>query len=208
MKKNYVRNKQLFVILILWLEYQNTNASKKTFEKLVKYQKNALEIHTGTSEYTLEQNDNVKSEYDTKTFNLPNIDEEKGMAKNESKNEFTCKILQQDQFIDIWGYKINWYDKEDGWTELRRNQTLKYNQIMMKQIKNMPSYTKYGYQKMKIPFELHDFILQGIKQTSSRLVNEPCAPNDPFHNCQRVKDDGSLGNNAQCTTNTLGSKLK
>ena len=46
---------------------------------------------------------------------------------------------------------------------------------------------------MKIPFELHDFILQGIKQTSSRLVNEPCAPDDPFHNCQRVKDDGTLG---------------
>ena len=58
----------------------------------------------------------------------------------------------------------------------------------------LPSYTKYGYQKMKIPVELHDFILQGIKQTSSRLVNEPCAPNDPFHNCQRVKDDGTLGN--------------
>ena len=70
--------------------------------------------------------------------------------------------------MDIWGYKINWYDKEDGWTELRRNMILKHNQKMMKQIKNMPAYTKYGYQKMKIPVELYNFILQSMKQISSR----------------------------------------
>ena len=99
--------------------------------------------------------------------------------------------------MDIWGYKINWYDKEDGWTELRRNMILKHNQKMMKQIKNMPAYTKYGYQKMKIPVELYNFILQSMKQNSSGLVNEPCAQDDPFHNCQRVKDDGTLGNNAK-----------
>ena len=75
MKIMYVRNKQLFLILILWLEYQNTNASKKTVEKLREYEKSALEIQTENTEYVLEQNDNVKSEYNTKTFNLPHIDE-------------------------------------------------------------------------------------------------------------------------------------
>ena len=111
-------------------------------------------------------------------------------------NESTSKILQQDQLIDIWGYKINWYDKEDGWTDLRRDMILQHNQKMMKQIKNMPAFTKYGYQKMKIPVELHNFILQSMKQNSSGLVNEPCTQDDPFHNCQRVKNDGTIGKNS------------
>ena len=59
----------------------------------------------------------------------------------------------------------------------------------------MPSYTKYGYQKMTIPVELHDFILQSMKQNSSGLRNEQCNQDDPFHNCQRVKDDGTIGKN-------------
>ena len=57
----------------------------------------------------------------------------------------------------------------------------------------MPAFTKYGYQKMKIPVELHNFILQSMKQNSSGLVNEPCTQDDPFHNCQRVKNDGTIG---------------
>ena len=62
-------------------------------------------------------------------------------------NEFTSKILQQDQLIDIWGYKINWYNKEDGWTDLRRNLILKHNKKMINKIKEMPAFTKYGYKK-------------------------------------------------------------
>ena len=108
-------------------------------------------------------------------------------------NEFTSKILQQDQLIDIWGYKINWYNKEDGWTDLRRNLILKHNNKMINKIKEMPAFTKYGYKKMEIPVELHNFILQSMKQNSSGLVNEPCTQDDPFHNCQRVKNDGTIG---------------
>ena len=112
-------------------------------------------------------------------------------------NEFTSKILQQDQLIDIWGYKINWYNKEDGWTDLRRNLILKHNKKMINKIKEMPAFTKYGYKKMEIPVELHNFILQSMKHNSSGLVTEKCEHDDPFHNCQRVKDDGTLGNNIQ-----------
>ena len=50
---------------------------------------------------------------------------------------------------------------------------------------------------MKIPVELHNYILQSMKHNSSGLVTEKCEHDDPFHNCQRVKDDGTLGNNIQ-----------
>ena len=61
-------------------------------------------------------------------------------------NKSKQSIYQQDQLIDIWGYKINWYNKEDGWTDLRRNLILKHNKKMIK-IKEMPAFTKYGYKK-------------------------------------------------------------
>ena len=81
MKRIYVRNKQLFFILILWLDYPNTNAKQKTVEKLKQYQENALKIHTENTEYIVEQNNDVESEYDTKTFIASKIEEEKGILK-------------------------------------------------------------------------------------------------------------------------------
>ena len=48
-----------------------------------------------------------------------------------------------------------------------------------------------------VPVELHNFILQSMKHNSSGLVTEKCEHDDPFHNCLRVKDDGTLGNNIQ-----------
>ena len=70
----HVSDKQFFLISILWLVYQNANANQKTIEKLKEYQKNALKNHT---EY-FEQSDDIISEYDTKTFNISDIDKEKG----------------------------------------------------------------------------------------------------------------------------------
>ena len=76
MKIIYLKYKQLIIILILWLEYPNTNANQKTIEKLKQYKKDASEIHTENTENIVEQNDNVNSEYNTKTFITSNIDEE------------------------------------------------------------------------------------------------------------------------------------
>ena len=76
MKIIYLKNNQLIIILILWLEYPNTNANQKTIEKLKQYKKDASEFHTENTENIVEQNDNVNSEYDTKTFIESHIDEE------------------------------------------------------------------------------------------------------------------------------------
>ena len=70
----HVSDKQFFLISILWLVYQNANANQKTIEKLKEYKKNALKNRT---EY-FEQSDDIISEYDTKTFNISDIDKEKG----------------------------------------------------------------------------------------------------------------------------------
>ena len=76
MTRIYVRDKKFFLILILWLLYQNADANQKTIEKLKEYQKNALKNHT---EY-FEQSDDVLSEYDTKNFNISEIDQDKGIS--------------------------------------------------------------------------------------------------------------------------------
>ena len=74
MRRIYVRDKKFYPILILWL-VQNANANQKTIEKLKEYQEiNTLKNHI---EYS-EQSDDVISEYDTKTFHISHIDEEKG----------------------------------------------------------------------------------------------------------------------------------
>ena len=74
MRRIYVGDKQFYPILILWL-VQNANANQKTIEKLKEYQEiNTLKNHI---EYS-EQSDDVLSEYDTKTFHISHIDEEKG----------------------------------------------------------------------------------------------------------------------------------
>ena len=62
----------MIIILILWLEYPKTNANQKTIEKMKEYQ--------GHSGYIEEQNDDIKSEYDTQTFITSDIDKEKGIS--------------------------------------------------------------------------------------------------------------------------------
>ena len=57
MTRIYVRDKKFFLILILWLLYQNADANQKTIEKLKEYKKNALKNNT---EY-FEQSDDVLS---------------------------------------------------------------------------------------------------------------------------------------------------
>ena len=73
-RKNYVKNIQFFLILILRSVYQNTNASKKTIAKLKKCPKNFQDIYTQTVEP--KQNNDVESKKDTKTFIVSQIDEE------------------------------------------------------------------------------------------------------------------------------------
>ena len=76
MRRIYIVDKQFFLILILWLVYQNANANQKTIEKMKEYKKNAPKNHTEC----FEQINDVMSEFDTKTFNISDIDEEKGIS--------------------------------------------------------------------------------------------------------------------------------
>merc|ERR1712156_925047 len=101
MRRIYVGDKQFYPILILWL-VQNANANQKTIEKLKKYQEIiTLKNHI---EYS-EQSDDVISEYDTKTFHISHIDEEKDKIEIEvqhcgcKKNISTNHIIHGDSNI-------------------------------------------------------------------------------------------------------------
>ena len=102
--------------------------------------------------------------------------------------------ILQDIFVDITGHEIDWYDKEDGWTEDRRKKIWNTNIITLDQSENLPAYTKSGYKKMSTPTELHNLILKTLKMKSTKYIDEELNEDDTIRNCQRINPDGSIGN--------------
>ena len=96
-----------------------------------------------------------------------------------------------DKFIDITGHEIDWHDREDGWTEDRRNKIWNHNLLMMDQLKKLPAFTKSGYKKMDIPPELYWSILQICKQNSTKYIDEGLNEHHFLANWQRINSDGS-----------------
>ena len=101
--------------------------------------------------------------------------------------------LQQEYFIDITGHQIDWYNSEDGWTDLRRHSILRANHVMMESIKRVPTFTKYGYKKMSIPKKLHHQILNSFNLNSSKLIDEIMHERDALSNWQEVTNNGIKG---------------
>ena len=101
--------------------------------------------------------------------------------------------IQQENFIDITGHQIDWYNSEEGWTDQRRHNVLIANVLMMEQFKNVPAYTKYGYKKMSMPKKLHHQILKSINLKSSKLTDEIMHERDPLSSGQEVINNGITG---------------
>ena len=64
---------------------------------------------------------------------------------------------------------------------------------MLEQIKQLPKFTQYGYKKMQIPKDLHQFILDTRNVLKDKQYNELCGEHFPLHNCQKVQRDGTIG---------------
>ena len=94
------------------------------------------------------------------------------------------KIISQPSFTDMWGYTVNWTDPEDGWNEARRRQVLNLRTKMKKQMSEVPHFTKNGYKKMKMPGNLHQFLLE--RRNLSDVSHEDCKTWDPSYNCQKI----------------------
>ena len=91
---------------------------------------------------------------------------------------------------DLWGYKHNWLDSEDGWDENRRKLFISRQKKGIYQTKHIPKYTKHGYKKMKIPTELYEL----INKIRRDIVFETEIFKDPdITNCHRLKADGTKG---------------
>ena len=48
----------------------------------------------------------------------------------------------------------------------------------------VPHFTKNGYKKMKMPENLHQFLLE--RRNLSDVSHEDCKPWDPSYNCQKI----------------------
>ena len=108
--------------------------------------------------------------------------------------QFYRSSLQDDRYlVDITGHQIDWYNSEDGWTDQRRHNVLRANNLMMENIKKVPSFTKYGYKKMSIPNKLHHHILKSFNLNSSKLTDEIMHERDPLSSGQEVINNGITG---------------
>ena len=102
-------------------------------------------------------------------------------------------LNQQENFIDITGHQIDWYNSEEGWTDQRRHNVLTANDLMMEQFKNVPAYTKYGYKKMSMPKKLHHQILKSFNLNSSKLIDEILHERDALSHSKQVIINGTTG---------------
>ena len=57
----------------------------------------------------------------------------------------------QDNFVDISGHEIDWYDEEDGWTEDRRKKIWYHNRLMLDQLGKVTCIYKKWLQKNEYP---------------------------------------------------------
>ena len=101
-----------------------------------------------------------------------------------------CTLYENSEiYTDAWGKEFNWYDSDDGWNEKRRQAVIFENEQNMLQSKRMPACTNIGYAVLKIPSQLYELIHEA--KAESKIVTEAC--NEVHQNCERVKEDGTMG---------------
>ena len=108
-----------------------------------------------------------------------------------SSEEEPCPLdTTKPTYTDLWGYEMDWYNLEDGWTEMRRKNMSKIEERLRYQMKRIPGFTKIGYKKMKMPKKLHQLILKA-RQTDN-FTYPDCEADWAMFNCQRVTKDGKI----------------
>ena len=110
--------------------------------------------------------------------------------KNENNSTRGYNINSQ-TFTDLWGFKHNWQDPEDGWDEKQRKLFISRQKEGIFQTKRIPEYTKHGYKKMPMPPKLYK-IIYDLRKNSSFFTPEPCVV-DQLSNCMRKNKDGIKG---------------
>ena len=109
------------------------------------------------------------------------------LCMNVNSNDIQKRLLQANNFTDLWGYTVDWTNKEDGWNDEKRELYLGRNARIYTLAKKVPEYTLDGYRKLKIPGKLYLRILQA--RSSSKLEPEKCLIPNSVNNCYRVKNE-------------------
>ena len=101
------------------------------------------------------------------------------------------KFQSQPFFEDLWGFKTNWTNPQDGWTDEKRKLRVTEHFNTIQQSSAMQAFTKLGYMKTKIPDKIHQKILQHKKQ--KHVSTEDCSSLKGFTNCELINSNGTLG---------------
>ena len=95
------------------------------------------------------------------------------------------EYLSKDYIKDLWGYVINWTNKDDGWNLDKRLHFLANRKHILMQTNVVPRYTKRGYKKLNIPTSLYQDILN--LRNHSKLTPETCEIPNHRDNCYSIK---------------------
>ena len=93
--------------------------------------------------------------------------------------------LSTDCIKDLWGFTVNWTNKDDGWNLDKRLHFLANRKQILWQTNVVPRYTKGGYKKLKIPASLYHDIL--AIRNSSKLTPETCEIPNHRDNCYGIR---------------------
>ena len=66
------------------------------------------------------------------------------------------KILLPPVYVDRWGHMVNWTDRSEGWNEAKRRSLFQIAAQIVKQQSTIRSFTKTGWEKLKIPVHLYE----------------------------------------------------
>ena len=99
--------------------------------------------------------------------------------------------IQAPFYIDPIGIQINWTNPSDGWDAPTRKGHLELKNLTQHQRHLIPKLTPLGYQKMDIPKELYQKILE---DRSEDIREEPCSTDFRLiRNCNKVVEkDGEV----------------
>ena len=87
----------------------------------------------------------------------------------------------------IYDFSVSWTNEKDGWNLEKRLHFLARREIMLQQTETneVPTFTKHGYKRLKIPIALYDKILS--IRNSSELVPEACHVPNSLNNCYSIR---------------------
>ena len=89
----------------------------------------------------------------------------------EKLNPEVKELAKNSTITDMWGFKHNWTNIDEGWYPLRRYIYLDLLELEKKQRRTVKKFTEFGYKVMKIPTFLYQTLISQRDEASIREEN-------------------------------------